>query len=148
VRIRADSAVAYQASSYVELIGRVRFEDADRRLTSQRAEYFTTAGRLQAHGSVEVQRKDDGGVIRGPEMIFLRAGEDRARDQLDVFGGRSSARLYVRPGPAEGMQPPDSTSVPYDVEAERILIEGDNYFRAIDDVEIRRETLQAFGDSV
>jgi hypothetical protein len=34
------------------------------------------------------------------------------------------------------------------VDADRILIEGDDYFRAIDNVEIRRETMQAFGDSV
>ena len=69
VRIRADSAVAYQASSYVELIGRVRFEDVGQRLTANRAEYFTTVGRLQAHGAAQVEQKDDGSVIKGDEMI-------------------------------------------------------------------------------
>ena len=101
VRIRADSAVVYESSSYVELIGRVRFEDALRRLTATRAEYFTTVGRLQAHGSAQIEQKDDGGVIRGDEMIFLRAGPERARDQVDVSGNRPtvvkySARVAVR----------------------------------------------------
>jgi lipopolysaccharide export system protein LptA len=154
VRIRADSAVAYQASSYVELIGRVRFEDAERRLTTTRAEYFTTVGRLQAHGSARVEQKTDGGVIRGDELIYLRAGRGRPRDQLDVFGGRPTARLFVRRQPAAGPPPtdvdpaPDSGSVPYDVDADRIVVDGDSYFRAMGEVEIRRETLQAFGDSV
>ena len=162
VRIRADSAVAYQASNYVQLIGTVHFEDPERRMSAASAEYFTTVGRLQGHGGIRVEQKADGGTIRGEEMIYLRAGPERAHDQLDVFGGRPTARLYVRPraspdsvrGPAAvAAAPPDPqpdrAPVPYDVEANRILIEGDSYFRAVGRVQItREEEISAFGDSV
>ncbi len=148
VRIRADSAVAYQASNYVQLIGTVRFEDLERRMSAASGEYFTTVGRLQGHGGIRVEQKADGGTIRGEEMIYLRAGPERVRDQLDVFGGRPTARLYVRPRASPDPQP-DRAPVPYDVEANRILIEGDSYIRAVGRVQItREEELSAFGDSV
>ena len=69
VRIRADSAVAYEASNYVQLIGNVRFEDPERRLTARSAEYFTTVGRLQAHQGAELVQKTDSSRVRGDEMI-------------------------------------------------------------------------------
>ena len=153
VRIRSDSAVAYQASNYVQLIGRVRFEDPVRRLTATRAEYFTTVGRLQAHGSVELEQKEDGGLIRGDELIYHRAGPDRPLDQLDVYGGRPTARLYLRPREdtltIEPLPSPSDTSVvPYDVEADRIVIEGESYFQANGRAEVLRGDMSAFADSI
>jgi len=155
VRMRADSAVAYRASSYVQMIGRVRFEDPERILTARTAEYFTAAGRLQAHDSVELTEKSDDGMIRGEELIYLRAGPERALDQLNMSGGRPKARLYVGPSPDTAEPSPDEpeagsggSNAPYDVEADRILLEGDSYFRALGRVSIQRGELQAFGDSV
>lgn len=162
VRIRADSAVAYRISNYVQLVGGVSFEDAQRRLSSSSAEYFVTVGRLQAHGSVQVDDKTDGGVMRGQEMVYRRAGPNRPRDQLEFFEGRPSARLYARPqsgataAPADSRpDSPDAEAVPYDVEADRIIVEGEGYFHATGDVQVERPPLpgdsahlRAFGDSV
>lgn len=154
VRIRADSAVAYESSNYVQLIGRVRFEDAERRLTARSAEYFTTVGRLQAHLDAELVQKGDSSIVRGDEMIYNREGPDRERAQLEVFGDRPTARLYVRSAPDSTATPdsaaagPTAPRVPYDIEADRILIEGDSYFRARGTVAIEREDLRAFADSV
>ena len=162
VRIRADSAVAYRISNYVQLIGGVRFEDAQRRLSSSSAEYFATVGRLQAHGSVQVDDKTDGGVMRGQEMVYRRAGPNRPREQLEFFEGRPTARLFVRPQSGDTTVPadarptlPSAPTVPYDVEADRIIVEGEGEFHATGDVEIERPPLpgdsarlRAFGDSV
>lgn len=146
VRIRADSAVAFEASNYVQLIGNVRFEDPERRLTAQNAEYFTTVGRLQAHNGAELVQKTDSSRVRGAEMVYNRADENRPRAQLDVYGDRATARLHVR---RDSTAPqPDSARAPYDVEADRILIETDTYFRARGDVKIDRRELHAQGDSV
>ena len=57
VRIRADSAASFQSSNYVQLLGNVRFEDPDRRMTAQTAEYFTAVGRLQTSGNSELLQK-------------------------------------------------------------------------------------------
>ena len=162
VRIRADSAVAYRISNYIQLVGGVRFEDAQRRMSSSSAEYFATVGRLQAHGSVQVDDKTDGSVIRGQEMIYRRAGPNRAQGQLEVFEGRPTARLYMRPqsgdtaAPADAEPtPPDTSAVPYDVNADRIVVEGEGYLHATGSVQIERPPLsrdsgrlRAFGDSV
>ena len=158
VRIRADSAVAYRISNYVQLIGGVSFEDAQRRLSSSSAEYFATVGRLQAHGSVQVDDKTDGGMMRGQEMVYRRAGPNRPREQLEFFEGRPSARLYVRPQSGNAAAPADSANaeaVPYDVEADRIIVEGEGYFHATGGVQVERPPLpgdsahlRAFGDSV
>ena len=155
VRIRADSAVAYRISNYVQLIGGVSFEDAQRRLSSSSAEYFATVGRLQAHGSVQVDDKTDGGVMRGQEMVYRRAGPNRPRDQLEFFEGRPSARLYARPQSGDTAASPNAEAVPYDVEADRIIVEGEGYFHATGDVQVERPPLpgdsahlRAFGDSV
>src|SRR5688500_13400255 len=146
VRIRADSAVAFQSSNYVQLIGRVRFEDPERTLTAETAEYFTTVGRLQAHQDATLIQKTDGSTVRGSEMIYNRADQDRARAHLDVSGDRPTARLYVR---ADSASPsPDSARAPYDIEGDRILIEADTYFRARGDVQITREEMRASADSV
>ena len=94
-------------------------------------------------------------MIRGEELIYLRAGPERALDQLNMSGGRPKARLYVGPRPDTAEPSPDEpeagsggSNAPYDVEADRILLEGDSYFRALGRVSIQREELQAFGDSV
>ena len=51
--------------------------------------------------------------------------------------------------PAEAAEPADTTPpVPYEIRAERFHFEGRRYFRAGGQVEIVRDSLQAFGDSL
>jgi hypothetical protein len=54
VQIWADSAVSYSADALSHLIGRVRYRDRTRELTSSEARYFSNAGRLQASGNVVI----------------------------------------------------------------------------------------------
>ena len=148
VRIQADSAVAFEASNYVQLLGDVRFEDPVRRMTARTAEYFTSVGRLQAHGGSELVQKVGRSAVRGEEMVYDRAGPGRMLSRLDVQGGRPTAHLYVGSGPGGKGVNADTSGVPYDVAADRILLEGDSIFHARGAVEIYRNDLQAFGDSV
>tara|TARA_B100001123_G_scaffold450538_1_gene621829 strand:- start:2738 stop:4312 length:1575 start_codon:yes stop_codon:yes gene_type:complete len=148
VRIRADSAASFQSSNYVQLLGNVRFEDTDRRMTAQTAEYFTGVGRLQTSGNSELLQKVDSSTVRGEEMIYDRADADRVPSQLNVRGGRPTARLYMSAGSVAARTGGDTSRVPYNVAADLILLEGDSLFRARGQVEIYRNDLQAFGDSV
>lgn len=51
--------------------------------------------------------------------------------------------------PPEAAEPPDTTPpAPYEISAERFRFEGRRYFRAGGQVEIVRDSLQAFGDSL
>lgn len=42
----------------------------------------------------------------------------------------------------------DTTGTPYEVDADRIFLEGDRYFRATGNVELTRDSLEAYADSV
>ncbi len=153
VRIRADSAVVFESSDFTQLFGHVRFEDAERRLRSQRAQYFSKVGRLQAQDDVELTRKADGSVVRGQELVYLPEAEGRP-ERLTVTGGRPTATLRLEPTAAAG---PDSaasapgSAVTYQVEADRIVLEGATGFVATSrrgPVSILRDSLQAYADSV
>jgi lipopolysaccharide export system protein LptA len=103
LEIRADSAVVFSATNFSRLIGNVRFLDSGRLLTSDRANYFTTDGRLVAWGRARLEDQEDGTIITGDSMRFVRSSQFRPEDQLIVSGGRPRAVLYPPP------PPPDTT---------------------------------------
>lgn len=106
-RITADSAVVYEASNYTQLFRNVVFQDADSRLTADRANYFDQDNRLRAWGDVVLNDLAEGSVIRGDTMVLLRGGSDREKDRLTVTGRRPQATLYPtpQPVPVEGASP-------------------------------------------
>ncbi|MBW3533639.1 MAG: hypothetical protein KY453_00255 [Gemmatimonadetes bacterium] len=126
VRIRADSAVVFESSAFTQLFGNVRFEDPDRRLRAREAQYFHRVGRLQAQHDVELVRKTDGSIVRGSDLVYLPAAEDRP-DRLTVNGERASATLRVEPAPraapadtaatGPGLVPSDPPAAPTDTAA-------------------------------
>ncbi len=68
-------------------------------------------------------------------------------EALDTAGVEAEALL----APVEAEEPaaaPDTSRVPYDIVANRIYIEGSEYLRATGSVEITRDSLEAFADSV
>jgi lipopolysaccharide export system protein LptA len=123
-RIRADSAVVYEATDYTQLFRNVVFSDSDSRLTANQAQYFDQEKRLRAWGNVVLNDLAEGSIIRGDTMVLLRAGPGRAEDQLTVLGRRPHATLYptlqpVAPDTAEGEAGEPSEGVPADPEEER-----------------------------
>ncbi len=163
VKISADSAVSYSQLGYSDLIGNVRYTDLQRTLRADNARYFGRQGRLQAHGSVFLEDSAQGSTIRNGDLIYLRQSDTRKREQITVTtaadGVRPHATLYMRPAedtttvasqedtartaPVARATPPDTARRPYDVVADRILLEGDQYFRATGNVVIERDSLHA-----
>jgi hypothetical protein len=141
-RIRSDSAVVYEANRRAELIGRVRFETDERLLESRLADYYETEGRLYARGSVVFTDRQRGTVVRGDTLVHLAAMGARIEDEVTVTGARPSA---VIPPTAEDR--PDAPS-PYRVVGNRLRFEGEQYFWADGDVEVDRDDLRAFADSL
>jgi len=136
-RIQADSAVIYHDTGRNELIGNVRFQDAQQELQSSLADYFGREGRLFATGNVRFRELASGMAVRGDSLIYLEAGQFRPSAQLHVSGTRSEAIL-----PVEGS--PD----PYQVTATQLRFEGDRFFWADGEVEVVREALRALADSL
>lgn len=138
-RIRSDSAVVYEDTGRAELMGRVQFDSEGRELRSERADYFEREGRLLARGQVVFRDLVRGSVVRGDTLAYLEAGPLRSEDQVTVTGGRPTATLP----PPEGRE-----GGGYDVTGNRLFFEGDRFFWADGDVEVVREDLEAFADSL
>lgn len=171
VEIWADSAVEYSAQGLQHLIGAVRFIDANGELNADEVRYFAEQGRLQAYGHVFVQDTIQGFTIQNGNLVYLRATDFREESQMTVTiaadGIRPHAILRMKPaeprpkttepGVPEPVVPEsrkladaesDGRGSPYIVDGDRIFIQGNSYFRATGNVEIERDSLNAFADSV
>jgi lipopolysaccharide export system protein LptA len=161
-RIRADSAVYFEATSFAQLFRNVVFRDGEKELEADRAQYFDRAGRLQAQGSVRLVDLEDGSWVTGDDLVLLQEGDDRAEDDVVVRGGRPHANIVSRvapdstditsgasqaPNPTENPPEISENTAPYEVDADLIHLAG-NLFQARGRVEVRRETLQSYADSL
>ena len=171
VRIIADSAVAYDARAYSELIGSVRYVEATRELFSDQARYFTNEGRLQAEGNLILRDAEQGSEIRDGDLVYLLETDFREEAEMTVTTGADGIRpraLLAPPEPdPDSVSPADSPAdspveppagpvvpapdtlppTPYTVESDRMFLRGQGYFTAAGTVEIVRDSLFAYGDS-
>lgn len=146
IRINADSMVAYEATGFNQLMGAVMFEDESRLLLARNARYFDQVGRLEADGDVELTERESGNVLTGDNLLYLREGFGRQEEELTVWGERARALLQPGSSGEEGADGAEAT--PYDVEASRIFLRGESYVRAIGDVVVVRDSLDARADTL
>lgn len=147
--MESDSLVHFQASGYTNMIGSVVFRTDGRELHAATARYFEGIGRLEADSAVELRDLEQGTVITGDELLYLRAGPQRPEEQLTVTGGRPRALLYPRRDTLRDDAPTPVDSVtPWEVVGDRIHLVGDQYFEAQGSVGVVRDSLMAFGDSL
>ncbi len=152
--IQADSSVHFEATSFSQLFGNVVFRDARQELHADRAQYFERVGRLQAQGSVLLLNLEDGSTLTGEDLVLLQEGDDRAEDDVIMRGGRPHASLVAALSDSTDVSPDASEqqnsedAMPYEVDADLIHTVGDRLFQARGRVEVSRETLQSYGDSL
>jgi lipopolysaccharide export system protein LptA len=150
IDIWADSAVAYSPQGLSHMIGSVRYVDQTRILRADEARYFSNQGRLQAEGHVSIRDEGESSSIENGDLVYLRQTDFRAEETMTVVTGADE----VRPRAVLAPPSPDSTtdeaspSEPYTVIGDRIFLRGASYFTAAGDVEIVRDSLFAFADSV
>ena len=133
--VRADSAVLTRGSS-LELIGNVFYADSARTLEADRAVYYMEAARLVAQDNVVLtDRRENGSVIRGPQLTYERAGPVRPEART-IVTGRPHAILY--PGDARAGEPGDTAVQPFEVDADWMEIQGERRFSAVGSVDIVR----------
>lgn len=140
-RIRSDSAVVYEQTRRAELIGSVDFQSEGRRLNARLADYFEREARLFARGDVVFRDPARGSEVRGDTMVYLGETPLRRDERLTMSGGRPEALL----------SPPDDAvpaTTPYRVLGDRLRFEGERFFWADEDVEVYRDDLEAFADSL
>lgn len=132
--LRATSGRLNQASRELHLVGNVFFEDADRRLTADEATYNSLAGRLWATGNVVFVNEAERSTLRGPELEYFRAGDERP--VAEVLATR---RPTITMEPAADSEDGE----PLNLVADRVLILGEDDLSAFGSVVITRADLEA-----
>ncbi len=97
VRLAADSAVFNQQAETVELVGNVMYQDSIRRLAADWSNYLGGTDQLLARGSAVIEDLEEGAVISGEQLNYLRETETRPEARLIVTGGRPHAVLPGEP---------------------------------------------------
>jgi hypothetical protein len=130
--IIADSAIYVQSTGRVDFIRNVRFNEAERSLTSQYAQYIGRERRLMAQQDVVLTNKSDGTTLTALSLDYLQKGPTNPEARVDVHSGRPRATMYRKR--ADNAALIDTTIV----DADRMQIVGENVFRGWGSVDIRR----------
>lgn len=158
--IFADSVVVYEDRGRNDLIGSVRYYSGDRQLFADQARYFTREGRFQASGSLRVIDLAQGSTIENGDLVLLLTTSTREREEMTVTTGADGIRpravmLPTEDAPVEetdqggNNNPGDSIpTTPYTVVSDRLVMDGGGGFVAVGDVEVERDSLFAWADSL
>lgn len=137
-RVQADSAEVNEAAGVTRFFGNVEFQDPTRTLTSEFAEFYDRQDRLFAWNGVVLTQTDEGTVMRGDTLEYYRASDFQPEDLLSMRGGRVESTLPPRSG----------TGSPYEVESDRLTIQGEDRVTAVGMVSVVRDSLRAWGDTM
>lgn len=162
VRLEADSAVVNRATSTVELVGAVVYQDSIRELTADWANYLGREEQLLARGSAVLRDLVNGAVVEGENLNYLRETDARPVARMVITGGRPHAIIPPETGAAPdtaaldtaapdtaeaGRASPDLDDASTEVWANRMELEGEALFRAQGDVELERGDMTGAGES-
>ena len=131
--LRANQGTLNDMSRELDLIGNVFFQDATRSLTADHATYNSSIGRLWAQGNVVFTNRAEGSTIRGPELEYYRVMPDRPVAQVTAS---QRPHLTLRPRQAREGEP-------LELDADRVVIYGDDDLTAYGSVVITRPDLRA-----
>ena len=137
--VTADSAVYVRDTDRVDFIGNVRFDDAERTLTSQYAQYLPGERRIMAQVNVVLTSKQDGSTLRGAAMDYFQRSDQYPEGRIDVHSGLPQATLFRENRERGGV---DTTVV----DADRMQIVGEQLFRGWGNVQMRRGDVRSSSD--
>lgn len=143
LRLEADSAIMNRDEGMVQLVGNVFYRDSLRELTSDWANYIGQRDQFLARGNVVLRNPGDGSVVQGDELDYLQRTTTRPVTRMVVRGDRPYAVIPPQP---DSLGQVADTAVSTEVWADRMEFEGEEIFRALGAVEIRRGTTTGAGD--
>jgi hypothetical protein len=134
-RILADSAIYVEATGRIDFLGRVRFTEAERSLTSMYAQYIGAERRLMAQQDVVLINRKDGSTLQAPALDYFQQSASNPTPRIEVYSGRPRATLF--------RQNPDNASVTDTtiVDADRMQVAGEEVFRGWGTVDVKRGRL-------
>ncbi len=135
--ITADSAVHYERSGRVVMVGSVHYADTTRSLDADRLTYFSPRGRVLAERNVSLTQFRTGSTMSGPRVEILRGRRGAA--ELTRATGRPHLTLAF--GATSGGREP------FEIDSDSAEFIGDDRANAFGDVEINRSDMSASADS-
>ena len=143
-QIEADSSITFEATSFTQFFGNVHIRDGIQELLAERAQYSSRTRHLQAQGLVSITDSENGSTITGDNLVMIKSRDDNTPNDMTIHGGRPRALLFS----STGSTPETTQPEPFDINANVIRLLGDHLFQARGSVEIQRNTLIAYSDSM
>ena len=141
-QIKADSSVTYEATGLTTFIGDVVFREGKREMQSDEAQYYSSLGRLEAEGSIEVRVMDKNEVIVGDRLSLLQQNRDRSEDLMTVRGSQAYALISA------GSVGVNAESNDSRINADLLHLIGDRILQAVGNVSVQRNSLELYSDSL
>jgi hypothetical protein len=133
-QLRANSGRFNRTAREVYLFGDVFFQDGERTLVAQEANYYVSSALLHARGNVQFTDRVEGSTLVGPELEYFRATDERPVSRMNASG---RPRLTMMPkGERENREP-------FDLIADRVAMIGQDDLSAFGSVEIIQGDLRA-----
>jgi len=139
-RLVTDSIAHYPAVGRSDLIGHVHIRDTTITLDANFVSYFVTNERLEAHNNVVAVNRNNGSVLRGPNLTYWRAAPG-IRDTIEMYATQRPHIDYRGAGASD-------TTEPYVIVADRVRFKGNDRMWAGGKSTIDRSDFAAQGDSM
>lgn len=135
----SDSVAWYPEFNRFDMVGHVAFHDSTVDLKSDRASYFLSDERLDAHGAARLVNLETGSLLRGPTITYYRVAP----------GVRDTSLLVAPDRPTVEYRTPDDTAgaPPYVIVGSVVRMQGNSLAWASGAVTIDRQHFAARSDS-
>ncbi|MGH7672219.1 MAG: hypothetical protein ACREMC_04925 [Gemmatimonadales bacterium] len=135
--LAADTMAYHSALGRLDLLGQVKIRDTTLALDANFVSYFTRDERLEARNNVVTVNRRTGSVLRGPNLIYLRA----------VTGIRDTVEMYATARPTVEYREAE-TGEPYVIVGDRLRFKGDDRVWAGGKVTVDRSDFASRSDSL
>lgn len=138
--LSSDSLAWYADVNRLDLVGNVKIRDTTIALDGNFVTYYRLDERLEAHNKVVAVNRENGTVLRGPNLTYFRAVPG-VRDTVEMYATQRPTIDYRGGGAAD-------TTEPYIIVADRVRFRGSDRMWAGGKATIDRSDFAARGDSM
>jgi hypothetical protein len=138
--LASDSMVWNALTNRLDLLGTVRIRDTSLTLDANLAAYYRLEERLEAHNNVVAVNRNNGSVLRGPNLVYWRAARG-IRDTVEMYATQRPTIQYRGAGAAD-------TTEPYVIIADRVRFKGNDRMWSGGKSTIDRSDFAAQSDSM
>ncbi len=136
----ADSTIWSGSANRLDLLGNVHIRDTSLTLDANFVNYYRLEERLEAHNNVVAVNRNNGSVLRGPNLTYWRSANG-IRDTVEMYATQRPTIQYRGAGTADSVEP-------YVIVADRVRFKGNDRMWTGGHSQIDRSDFAARGDSM